>query len=230
MSRDGDGGPFRSGAVCTVGEQLVISGNSARGENHYAYQVYAVDQTCKKKFHELWVIEEERDQVAHGYPLLLTVQAFLTTYVSPAMKDDQLKAMADLHWMTTVAATKVAVEELFAQCTKTAKVTEDLSIQQMFRQLTLHEENEMVFVIAPSWTQHSARSQRMRRPFPRDRVSSPCETRCALASMAVGQTTRSNQSNMAVGGIRSPSPQPRDRRWNRKGCCATVHYYYSGGW
>ena len=81
-----------------------------------------------KKFHELWVIQEQRDQAAHGYPLLLTVQEFLTTYVSPTMKDNQLKAMAGLHWMTTVATTKAAVEELFAQCTKTAKFTEGLSI------------------------------------------------------------------------------------------------------
>jgi len=46
-----------------------------------------------KKFHELWVIEEQRDQAAHGYPLLLTVRAVLTTYVSLTMKNNQLKAM-----------------------------------------------------------------------------------------------------------------------------------------
>ena len=90
-----------------------------------------------KKFHELWAIEEQRDQAAHGYPLFLTVQAFLATYVLPTMKDDQLKAMAGLHWMTTVAANKAAVEELFVQCTKTARATEGLSIEQKFRQLTL---------------------------------------------------------------------------------------------
>ena len=42
--------------------------------------------------------------------------------------------------MTTVAATKAAVEE----CTKTARATEGLSIEQKFRQLTLDEQNEMV--------------------------------------------------------------------------------------
>jgi len=98
-----------------------------------------------KKFHELWVIEEQRDQAAHCYPLLLTVQAFLTTYVSPTMKDNQLK-------VTTVSATKAAVEELFAQCTKTARATEGLSIEQKFRQLTSDEQNEMVLAISPSWT------------------------------------------------------------------------------
>ena len=76
-----------------------------------------------KKFHELWVIEEQRDQAAHCYPLLLTVQAFLTTYVSLTMKDNQLKAMSGLHWLTTVASTEAAVEELFAQCTKMVRAT-----------------------------------------------------------------------------------------------------------
>jgi len=108
-----------------------------------------------KKFHELWEIEEQRDQAAHGYPLLLTVQAFLTTYVSSTMKDDQLKAMAGLHWMTTVAATKAVVEELLAQCTKTARATEGLSIEQKFRQMTLYERNVMLLAIAPSWA-HTA--------------------------------------------------------------------------
>jgi len=64
-----------------------------------------------KKFNELWVIEEQRDQVVHGYQLLLTVQAFLTAYVSQTVKDNQLKALAGLHWMTTVAATKAALEQ-----------------------------------------------------------------------------------------------------------------------
>jgi len=104
-----------------------------------------------KKFHELWVIkstlstklakkfhEFNHPEAAHGYLLLLTVQVFLTTYVSPTMKDDQLKAMAGLHWMTTVAATKAAVEELFAQCTKTARATEGLSIELKFREMTLY--------------------------------------------------------------------------------------------
>ena len=108
-----------------------------------------------KKFHELWVIEEQRDQATHGYLLLLTVQAFLTTYVLPTMKDDQLKAMVGLHWMTKVAATKAA--ELFAQCTKTARAMEGLSIEQKFRQLTLVEQNEMVLAIAPSWARTAQR-------------------------------------------------------------------------
>jgi len=110
-----------------------------------------------KKFHELWVIEEQRDHAAHGYSLLLTVQAFLTTYVSPTMKDDQLKAMAGLHWMTRVAATKAAVKELFAQCTKTARAMEGLSIEKKFRQLTLDEQNEMLLAIAPSWARTAQR-------------------------------------------------------------------------
>jgi len=50
-----------------------------------------------KKFHELWVIEEQRDQASHGYPLHLTVQAILTTYVLSTMKDNHLEAMAGLH-------------------------------------------------------------------------------------------------------------------------------------
>ena len=72
--------------------------------------------------------------------------------MSPTMKDNQLKAMAGLHWMTTASATKAAVEELFAQCTKTARATEGLSIEQKFRQLTSDEQNEMVLAISPSWT------------------------------------------------------------------------------
>jgi len=79
-----------------------------------------------KKFHELWVVEEQHDQAIYSYTLLLTVQAFLTTHVVPTMKDNQLKAMAGLHWMTRVATSKAAVEELFAQCTKMARATEGI--------------------------------------------------------------------------------------------------------
>jgi len=111
---------------------LLVSNLLSVEVRHVARTIMYIKSTLStklaKKFHELWVIEEQRDQAAHGYPLLLTVQAFLTTYVSPTMKDDQLKVMAGLHWMTTVATTKTAVEELFAQCTKTAKFTEGLSI------------------------------------------------------------------------------------------------------
>jgi len=108
----------------------------ARGESHYEY-IKSTQLTKLEKTHlELWVIEEQRDQATHGYQFLLTVQAFCTTYVSPTMKDNQLKAMEGLHWMTTVAATKAVVEELFAQCTKIARATEGLSIEQKFHQMT----------------------------------------------------------------------------------------------
>jgi len=53
--------------------------------------------------------------------------------------------------MTTVAATKAAVEE----CTKTARATEGLSIEQKFRQLSL--QNEMVLAITPSWARTAQR-------------------------------------------------------------------------
>jgi len=133
---------------------LLASNLLSMEARHVARDIMYIKSTLStklaKKFHELWVIEQQRDQATHGYPLLLTVQAFLTTYVSPTMKDDQLKAMAGLYCITTVAATKAAVEQLFAECTKTARATEGLSVEQKFGQLTLDKQNEMVLAIAPS--------------------------------------------------------------------------------
>jgi len=56
-----------------------------------------------------------------------------------------------------VAATKTAVEELFAQCTKRKRATEGLSIEQKFHQLSLDEQNEMVLAITPSWARTTQR-------------------------------------------------------------------------
>ena len=59
--------------------------------------------------------------------------------------------------MTTVTATKTAVEEWFAQCTKRTRATEGLSIEQKFCQLILDEQNEMVLAFTPSWARTAQR-------------------------------------------------------------------------